>query len=134
MMHLSPAQPDDSSGSEEKLPIPAGFASRAVLPGPLHGQRSQDLCTSNSAGSGCRAGVDAHGAADQGRLAEAHRAPVNHKVTDAASEGPAGGQAWGQQRLWNTPNKHRLPVINWFWIQGSNHMVHFRVYIQLNHI
>jgi len=41
--------------------------------------------------SGCWTGVDAHGAADQGCFTEAHRAPVNHKVTDAACEGSAGG-------------------------------------------
>lgn len=50
--------------------------------------------------SGRGTGVDAHGAADQGCFAEAHGAPINHKVTDAACEGSARGQAWCQQRLW----------------------------------
>ena len=42
--------------------------------------------------SGCWTGVDAHGTADQSGFTEAHWAPVNHKVTDAACEGSAGGQ------------------------------------------
>lgn len=84
--------------------------------------------------SGYWTGVDAHSAADQGCLTEAHWAPINHKVADAACEGFARCQAWRQQRFWNTSNKHRFPVISWLWIQGSNHMVHFRVHVQLNHI
>lgn len=49
--------------------------------------------------SGYWTGVDAHSAADQGCLTEAHWAPINHKVADAACEGFARCQAWRQQRF-----------------------------------
>lgn len=89
MTHLSPAQLDESFYREEALPLLlAGLVFLSVL------QRT--LCLDGSAVSGCWTGVDAHGAADQGCFTEAHRAPVNHKVTDAACEGSAGGQAWCQ--------------------------------------
>lgn len=67
--------------------------------------------------SGCWTGVDAHGTADQGCFTEAHWAPVNHKVTDAACEGSARGQAWCQQRLWKKKEMNTKTAVEAFQAQ-----------------
>ena len=90
MIHLSPTPPAESFHWRKSC-----RSSRLAL---RFFQCSEELRTwaSSSAVSGCWTGVDAHSAADQRCFIEAHWAPINHKVTDTACEGSAGGQVWGQ--------------------------------------
>lgn len=90
MIHLSPAPPVESFHWRKSCCSPGWFhISFSALKNCVLGHL-------RSAVSGCGTGVDAHSAADQRCFIEAHWAPINHKVTDTACEGSAGGQVWGQ--------------------------------------